>query len=90
MAMENLLEGGASEVFNLGNGSGFSVKEVIDCARQVTNKNIKMRECERREGDPPTLVGSSNKARNKLQWSPSYDKLTDIISTAYNWHKGKV
>ena len=89
LAMEYLFNGGPSEIFNLGNGSSLTVKEVIYCAEKVTDKTIKMLECERREGDPPILVGSSNKAMNKLQWSPKYNKLFDIIYTAYNWHKDR-
>lgn len=87
LAMEYLKDGGANEVFNLGNGSGFTIKEVINCAEQVTNTKIKIQECARRDGDPPILVGNSQKAIEKLAWQPVYDNLFDIINTAYNWHK---
>ncbi|CEA12527.1 MULTISPECIES: UDP-glucose 4-epimerase GalE [Methanobacterium] len=86
-ALKYLEDGGESEVFNLGNGNGFSVREVIEEARKVTGKEIKATETERRPGDPPVLVGSSEKARKILKWQPKYDDLTKIISTAWEWHK---
>jgi UDP-glucose 4-epimerase len=86
-ALKYLEAGGESEVFNLGNGNGFSVREVIEEARKVTGKEIKATETERRAGDPPVLVGSSEKARKILKWQPKYDDLTKIISTAWEWHK---
>ena len=86
-ALKYLEDGGESEVFNLGNGNGFSVREVIEEARKVTGKEIKATETERRAGDPPVLVGSSEKARKILKWQPKYDDLTKIISTAWEWHK---
>ncbi len=87
LALEYLQNGGESDFFNLGNGNGFSVKEVIETAREVTGKDIKAAEAERRPGDPPILVGSSNKARKTLNWNPQYDDLSKIIETAWNWHK---
>ncbi len=86
-ALKYLENGGKSEVFNLGNGNGFSVKEVIEKARKVTGKEIKSTETDRRPGDPPVLVGSSEKARKILKWQPEYDNLTEIIRTAWEWHK---
>ncbi|HOI39216.1 MAG TPA: UDP-glucose 4-epimerase GalE [Methanobacterium sp.] len=86
-ALKYLENGGKSEVFNLGNGNGFSVKQVIEEARKVTGKEIKSTETDRRPGDPPVLVGSSKKAREILKWQPKYDNLTEIISTAWEWHK---
>ncbi len=86
-ALKYLENGGKSEVFNLGNGNGFSVREVIEEARKVTGKKIKATETERRPGDPPILVGSSKKAREILKWQPKYDDLSKIISTAWQWHK---
>jgi UDP-glucose 4-epimerase len=86
-ALKYLDAGGESEIFNLGNGNGFSVREVIEEARKVTGKEIKATETERRPGDPPVLVGSSEKARKILKWQPEYDDLTKIISTAWEWHK---
>ncbi|KAF5061048.1 UDP-glucose 4-epimerase [anaerobic digester metagenome] len=86
-ALKYLEAGGESEVFNLGNGNGFSVLEVIEEVRKVTGKEIKATETDRRPGDPPVLVGSSQKARDILKWQPQYDDLTKIISTAWEWHK---
>ncbi len=87
LALKYLERGGKSDFFNLGNGNGFSVKEVIETAREITCKNIKAVETERRPGDPPILVGSSLKAREVLKWKPKYDDLSKIIETAWNWHK---
>lgn len=87
LGLEYLLKGGDSEVFNLGNGNGFSVKEVIETAKQVTGRDIKVVECERRPGDPPALMGSGEKARNILGWHPQYSCLKDIITHAWQWHQ---
>lgn len=87
LGLEYLLNGGNSNIFNLGNGSGFSVKEAIDAAREITGKEIKAIECDRRPGDPPMLVGSSEKARKILGWQPQYADIKDIITHAWNWHQ---
>ena len=87
LALDYLLAGGENNVFNLGNGVGFTVKEVIDVARKVTGHPIPARECPRRPGDPAQLVASSAKARSVLGWKPRYDDLETIISTAWNWHR---
>ncbi|MEG3894646.1 MULTISPECIES: UDP-glucose 4-epimerase GalE [unclassified Microcoleus] len=87
LGLEYLLNDGKSDFFNLGNGGGFSVKEVIETARQVTGKEIKAVECDRRPGDPPSLVGSSKKAIETLGWSPEYPDIKDIISHAWQWHQ---
>lgn len=86
-ALEYLKNGGKSDFFNLGNGNGFSVKEVIETAHEITGKDIKAVEDDRRPGDPPVLVGSSDKAREILKWEPKYADLSKIIETAWNWHK---
>lgn len=86
-ALKYLKEGGKSDVFNLGNGQGFSVREVIETSQKVTGKTIKVEEVERREGDPPILVGSSSKAQEVLNWHPRYDDLAVIIETAWKWHQ---
>lgn len=86
-ALEYLQEGGKSDVFNLGNGQGFSVREVIETAKEVTGKDITAEEVERRAGDPPVLVGSSKKARETLGWNPKYPDLQLIIETAWKWHQ---
>jgi UDP-glucose 4-epimerase len=87
LALKRLKNGGESAAYNLGNGKGFSVKEVIDAAREVTGINIKAETSKRRAGDPATLVASSEKARKELGWKPEYDSLKTIIETAWNWHK---
>jgi UDP-glucose 4-epimerase len=87
LGLEYLLKGGDSAIFNLGNGSGFSVREVIDTARQVTGKQIAVVECDRRPGDPPALIGSGDKARQILGWEPKYSSLKDIITHAWQWHQ---
>lgn len=87
LALEHLLSGGDSDAFNLGNGRGFSVRDVIEVARKVSGKRIRATECARREGDPPVLVGSAEKARNYLQWTPVYRDLEGIIETAWVWHR---
>lgn len=87
LGLKYLLEGHNSDVFNLGNGNGFSVKEVIETAVQVTGCNIEVVEEARRPGDPPSLVGSSKKARDILDWQPRFSRLEDILSHAWQWHK---
>jgi UDP-glucose 4-epimerase len=87
LGLEYLLKGGNTTVFNLGNGQGFSVKEAIDTARVVTGREIKVVMSDRRPGDPPTLVGSSDKARNILGWEPKYPALKEILTHAWKWHQ---
>ena len=87
LGLEYLLKGGNSQAFNLGNGNGFSVREVIETAKLVTGTDIKTVERERRAGDPPVLVGSSDKARNTLGWNPQYADLKQIITHALAWHQ---
>jgi len=87
LALEHLLNGKESLCLNLGNGKGFSVREVIEMVAAVTQKNIKMLESDRRQGDPPVLIGSSEKIRAVLEWKPTYCDLTAIISTAWEWHR---
>ncbi|MBE9238014.1 UDP-glucose 4-epimerase GalE [Anabaena aphanizomenioides LEGE 00250] len=87
LGLEYLLKGGESNVFNLGNGNGFSVREVIAAAQEVTGINISVQECDRRPGDPPSLIGSSEKARKILGWQPIYPDIKDIVTHAWNWHQ---
>jgi UDP-glucose 4-epimerase len=87
LAVDRLRSGSDSAVYNLGNGQGFSVKQVIDIARQVTGKDIPAVIEARRSGDPAVLVASSDKARRELGWQPSRDKLEDIIRSAWEWHQ---
>lgn len=87
LGLKYLQTGGASDVFNLGNGSGFSVREVIAAAQQVTQTTIQVVERDRRPGDPPILVGSSEKARKVLHWQPQYADLNQILTHAWRWHQ---
>lgn len=87
LGLEYLLGGGDSQEFNLGNGSGFSVREVIETAKLVTGRDVTAVECDRRPGDPPVLVGSSNKVRKILGWKPQYPHLEEIIAHAWKWHQ---
>ncbi|CAJ1314000.1 UDP-glucose 4-epimerase GalE [Paenibacillus sp. PK4536] len=86
-SVEYLNNEGASNVFNLGNGQGFSVKQVIETAVKVTGRDIPVKFEARRSGDPAVLVASSDKARSVLGWKPSYNQLEDIISGAWQWHE---
>lgn len=87
LALDYLIAGGENNIFNLGNGVGFSVKEVIDISRKVTGQTISEKHAPRRVGDPAQLVASSEKARLILNWQPKYADLETIIKTAWNWHK---
>jgi UDP-glucose 4-epimerase len=87
LGLKYLLDGGDSEVFNLGNGNGFSVKEVIETAKLVTGREIPVKECDRRPGDPPSLIGSGDKARKILNWQPQYSSLKDILVHSWQWHQ---
>lgn len=87
LAVDYLEKGGESDIFNLGNGVGFSVKEVIETARKVTGHPIPAKDVERRAGDPAQLIASSEKAKRVLGWNPQQDSLEEIISTAWKWHQ---
>ncbi len=79
-------EGSQSNIFNLGNGTGFSVKEVIEICKEVTGVDFEVKIEDRRMGDPDILVANADKAWEYLQWTPKYD-LKDIVESAWNWHK---
>lgn len=85
-AIEKLMKDNTSATYNLGNGKGFSVKEVVEEARRVTGKEIKAVVEARRAGDPSVLIASSEKAIKELGWTPKFDKLSQIIETAWKWH----
>ena len=87
LALDYLLGGGESQVFNLGSGRGYTVREVIEAARRVTGHPIPVEIAPRREGDPPALVASAEKARRVLGWKPDYDTIEEMISTAWSWHR---
>ena len=85
-ALEYLKNGGRSTHYNLGNGNGFSVKEVIDTVEKVVGKKINRKIAERRAGDPASLVASSDKIKKELGWEPKFDSLEAIVATAWQWH----
>ncbi len=87
LALEYLQKGGKSDVFNLGNGDGYSVLEVIDMVKKVTKKDFKVTLTDRRAGDPAKLIGDATKAKEILGWKPKYFELETIINTAWMWHK---
>ncbi|WP_270215255.1 UDP-glucose 4-epimerase GalE [Clostridium butyricum] len=86
LAMKYLTHGGESNTFNLGSSQGFSVKEIVETARKVTDKNIKAIIGERRAGDPSKLIASSDKARKILGWNPIRTNIENIIKDAWLWH----
>ena len=85
-AYEFLCNENESDVFNLGNGQGFSVREVIEMCKKVTGRDFEVKVDERRDGDPARLVADSSKIRNKLGWTPQYD-LEQIVESAWMWHQ---
>ncbi|WP_192987212.1 UDP-glucose 4-epimerase GalE [Carnobacterium mobile] len=87
LALEYLKAGNESNVFNLGSSTGFSVKEMVETARQVTGKEIPAKVEPRRAGDPSTLIASSKKAQTILGWNPKFPDVKDIISSAWQWHE---
>ncbi len=89
LALQSLMAGGPSQAYNLGNGNGFSVQEVIDTARRVTGRNIKMIDGPRRSGDPARLVADARLARERLSWIPKYADLSTLIEHAWKWEIGR-
>lgn len=87
LALDALLSGKDSAVYNLGNSRGYSVREVIDVARKVTGHRIPAVESEPRPGDPAVLVADSTKVRYELEWQPRTENLEDMIQTAWRWHR---
>lgn len=87
LAVQRLANSGESAVYNLGNERGFSVREVIEAARRVCGREIKVVEGERRPGDPAVLVASARKIKEELGWRPRYSDLETIIATAWEWHR---
>ncbi|MCM1082165.1 MAG: UDP-glucose 4-epimerase GalE [Clostridium sp.] len=87
LALHFLEKGEKSDCFNLGNQIGTSVLEIIETAKRVTGKDIKVHLCERRAGDPPRLVGSCEKAKKILGWEPLYGDINTIIRHAWDWHE---
>jgi UDP-glucose-4-epimerase GalE len=87
LALERLLESKPGGVYNLGNGEGYSVREVIQVACRVAKRSIPVEVVDRRAGDPAILVGSSAKAVSELGWKPRYADLESIVETAWQWHR---
>ncbi|MDY3974085.1 MAG: UDP-glucose 4-epimerase GalE [Veillonella caviae] len=87
LSMEYLRDGGESNVFNLGSGSGFSVQSIVDTTKAVTGIDFKVLYGERRAGDPGTLIASSQKAQQVLGWKPVHSEVKQVIGDAWNWHQ---
>ena len=87
LAVHKLREGSDSNIYNLGSGNGFTVKEMIEAARKVTGHPIPAKVCERRAGDPAKLVAASQKARTELGWEPKLENVEAMISSAWKWHQ---
>jgi UDP-glucose 4-epimerase len=86
LAVLQSLDASHRQIYNLGNGAGFSVREVIAAASRVTGRKIAFTESPRRPGDPPVLVADSGKIRRELGWTPKYTSLEEIVQTAWSWH----
>lgn len=84
LALDRLMQTGKSARYNLGNGNGFSVKQVIDVVKEVTGQQFKVVLDARRAGDPATLVANSTLAKRELQWAPRYPSIVDIVTHAWN------
>ena len=87
LGLKKILAEGGQHIFNLGNGNGYSVKQVIEMAESVTGRKILSRVVMRRPGDPPVLVASSQKVRRELSWQPRYQELSTILKHAWAWHQ---
>lgn len=87
LALEHLLHGGDSRIYNLGSETGFSVREMIDYARRITETDFTVAEEARRAGDPAALIASSERIREELGWRPTMSSVEQIIRTAWRWHK---
>jgi len=87
LALQALERGASSTAYNLGNGTGFSVREVIERAERVTGRSIPVEIGPRRDGDPPRLIGDARRIRHELGWTPRYADLDAILATAWRWHQ---
>jgi UDP-glucose 4-epimerase len=87
LALKSLERGLTHRAFNLGNGNGYSVREVIGSVERVTGRTVPVRIGERRPGDPARLVSDSSRATSELQWKPRTNKLDDIVASAWAWHQ---
>lgn len=86
LALQYLLKGGKSDIFNVGNGLGFSVRDVIECVKKMSGKNISVIETARRPGDSPCLIAATDKIKRVLSWIPKYSELEKIVKSAWDWH----
>lgn len=89
LGLKSLMSGGKSDFYNLANGRGYSVFEVIECIKRVSGKDIPMTYAPRRPGDPAALIANSEKARSELHWKPAYESLEEIVETALRWHSSR-
>lgn len=87
LALQHLLKGGSSRVYNLGSENGFSVRQIIDNAKKITGVDFTVVEEARRAGDPAVLIASSAKIREELGWKPEHSSVEEVIATAWQWHK---
>ena len=87
LALQHLRGGGESQAFNLGNGEGITVREIIEIAREVTGHPIPAETASRRAGDPPTLIASAQRARETLGWAPERGSVREIVQSAWDWHR---
>jgi len=87
LALQKLEREEKSAIYNLGNGNGYSVREVIETVEKVTGRNVLSVDSPRRPGDPARLVASSEKIRKQLGWNPEYPDLETIVQTAWEWHR---
>jgi UDP-glucose 4-epimerase len=87
LALEALLDGAGNSTYNLGNSNGYSVRQVIDCARSITGHPIPAEIAPRRPGDPAVLVADSGRIRRELGWQPAYENIEAIIRSAWEWHQ---
>ncbi len=87
LACEYLLQGGRSDLFNVGTGTPHSVRDVVDAVGRVTGREVLVRASPRRAGDPAVLVAGSTKVQRALRWRPKHSTLTDIVETAWRWHQ---
>ena len=90
LGLERLLAGGESAVYNLGNGNGYSVKQIIETTEKVSGRKVPYDVAPRRAGDPAALIGSAGKAITELGWKPEFADIDRIIETAWNWHRSRV
>jgi UDP-glucose 4-epimerase len=89
-SLEHLMEKDASNSFNLGNGNGYSVREIIQTIKRISKKDFKVIESDRRPGDPPVLISNYQKAVDILGWRPQYGDIDSIVETAFRWHSKNI